>query len=486
MEAAQKEEEAKQLIQQQLDKKEEEVKGCTVTSETDKIATLEDTSLPGLANEGAADEVKIIKEGNEDCSTADLSNDYLNDAALNNLAIEYIEKFRAITPQSLGIELNPNCFLSLDASVDSDALAKDEEHAREVAKFLFNFILPTITKQVREGEFSPKDQDAMVAYLHRMGVNMRYLGRLAVLAHGQEKDDAELLLQGKQRVHSMPFYFQEFLVMEMLARACKRLLNEVLRGNKSVAAAPAETVAAMLNHVLALLHLSEEEAVQKEVAAAPTPAAAAQQSEAVVDGKKSTSKKKKKKAGKSGSDGASHVVVASGVVEGVANAFANKEQFLRSLAETLQAKFLYTFPLLTHALAGAKRAAADLVAMRSRLSPVSLVRRIAQQCGIVVAARNYEFQAKRVFSADDIIDIVPKVKTFEPDSYVPEYADLLNSSAAHLQQGNPIAAFEYAQQAVSIINQVGGSGGVRCCQSHHVGCVLLDHWSQSLACLPSR
>jgi protein TIF31 len=84
------------------------------------------------------------------------------------------------------------------------------------------------------------------------------------------------------------------------------------------------------------------------------------------------------------------------------------------------------------------------------------VRRIAQSCGFVIAGKNYDFKSAQPFRAEDILDILPKVKAFEPETYLPEFADLLNTSTTHLSQGNTVQAFECAQQAVNIIHQITG------------------------------
>eukprot|EP01039_Chlorochromonas_danica_P005330 gene5330-5865_t len=443
IEATQKEEEAKQ----EIEKKQAEQPVIEPKSPSSD-------SLPDLVNE---EEVQIVKESvDPEHKAAEV-----DDSLLNNLAAEYIEKFRAISPQSLGLEVNPNVFLNFDSSVDPEILAKDEETAREIAKFLWNYVLPTVTKQVREGDFYPKDLDSAVNYLHRMGVNMRYLGQLAELASEQEKDDSDLLRQGRQRVHSMPYYWQEFLIVEMLARSSKHLLNTAMRADKLVATAPAETVAALFNHVLSVLHgLSDTAETKVEEEKGKKSKKAAEPIANENDDKKSKEKgKKKKKAGKGSVE--EEVTASSDVVQGAPNAFEDKTEFLTALAADLKAKYLYTFPLLTQVLADSSVTYSDsellaLTVLRTRLSPTMLVRRIAQQCGVIIAARNYNFQTLNIFNAEDILELVPKVKTFEPDSYVSEFGDLLASSGNHLQNGNAVAAFECAQQATNIIHQITG------------------------------
>ena len=72
----------------------------------------------------------------------------------------------------------------------------------------------------------------MVQLLHTYGVNMRYLGRMAVLAHTQEEQDRELLLTNRQRIQAMPHYWLEMLETEVLARCFKHHLSRIFRENK--------------------------------------------------------------------------------------------------------------------------------------------------------------------------------------------------------------------------------------------------------------
>eukprot|EP00599_Poterioochromonas_sp_BG-1_P000544 CAMPEP_0173137880 /NCGR_PEP_ID=MMETSP1105-20130129/3356_1 /TAXON_ID=2985 /ORGANISM="Ochromonas sp., Strain BG-1" /LENGTH=1420 /DNA_ID=CAMNT_0014050365 /DNA_START=191 /DNA_END=4453 /DNA_ORIENTATION=- len=446
-------------------KEKEETKKEATTSTTPEVTTVE----------GDEEDIQIVKEESKKDETP-----VIDEALQNSLATEYAEKFRQITPKSLGLEVNVNCFYDFISEVNAEQLQKDEDLVREISSFLFDNVIPMVTKQIREGEFFPRDLSSMVNYLHRMGVNMRYLGYLAKLASDQEKEDSDLFLTGKQRIHSMPFYWLEFLIIEMLSRSVKHLLNNKLRNNTLLASAPATTIASLLNHVLSILAdpsvraTAEKEGGEKKseetTATAIIPAH--------VDEKKSTNKKKKKKGGSSSStnhhqkgDGLTgihdstinldHLLTSDDYLNG----FTSREECLQELSKMLAGRYLYEFSLLTELLTPTPTEPTDADAqqtatnnfLRTRLSPTMLIHRICQQCGIVLAVKNYSFRTSLTpITKDDIIGLVPKTKTSEPDSYINEFNEYLNTSSEFLQQGNDIAAFEYAQQAVNVINQITG------------------------------
>ena len=440
----------------------------TAATETNKDAKVDQKVEEDVDGDNEENRLEIVKE--DEAAKKATEAPVIDEALQNSLATEYAEKFRAITPQSLQLEFNVNCFYHFPADINNDVLAKDEELIREVSLFLFDHILPMVTRQIREGEFFPRDLTSMIQYLHRMGINVRYLGHLATLAMEQERDDSELFLTGKQRIHTMPFYWLEFLLIEMIARSVKHMLNGKLRHDPLLAAAPGATIASLLNHVVSLL---SEPLIRPLTATTATEGTTGEETKASTTTTNTTSataanatsgKKKKKKGGKGDAgmtpdSSVSLELLLSTTEDPQVNGFVSRADCLQELSKTLMDRFLYRFGLLEELLhpevplEETDKATNNF--LRSRLSPTMLISRICQQCGIVLAAKSYPFrQTNTPFTAEDIIGLVPKVKSSEPETYLPEYTEILNTSVEHLQQGNPMAAFETAQQAVNIINQV--------------------------------
>jgi protein TIF31 len=173
------------------------------------------------------------------------------------------------------LKMNVNVFLPHVRPLVDEAAAKqlkqDEDLVRQVAEFLWDDILPKITLAIREGSVNPVPVDGknLTEFLHRNGINCRYLGRLAVLAQEQEEKDAKVesdLKQGKAVVlerRSMPRFWLELLECEMVSRAAKHVLDDYLVANGGIVAAqPAQTVASFLS---ALVSEVEETAAQTEM-----------------------------------------------------------------------------------------------------------------------------------------------------------------------------------------------------------------------------
>lgn len=373
----------------------------------------------------------------------------LDEETLQKLSAEYSAKMKEITISSLKLHLNPNCFLDFEFDVDAAVVKQDENVARELASFLWETILPAVTKQVREGDIQVKDNSSMVKLLHRNGVNVRYLGALASLATTEEKEDEDLLTQGKQKVHAMPHYWREMITVEIIARAVKYVLNAYYK-SAGVSAAPAQTIASTLNYVLGLLVAPE------------TPAAAATattQASAAGNGSKG---KKNKKGGKTESAAAPAATATSAKVEdklpflAVADAAGSKDACLQFLQQTIATRFCYDLPLVEDATTDeSKQKSADIkLFLQTRVSPLALLRRICQTCGIQIATRKYNFASANPLSAADVLSLVPVVKTCEPEVLLSEFHEMMDSTTNFQQEGNYSYAYDMAQQALNCITQV--------------------------------
>ena len=149
-------------------------------------------------------------------------------------------------------------------------IERDEERVREASSFLWDEVLPKVTNAVREGSIHqlPVDGKSLTEFIHRNGINCRYLGRLAVLAKREEDRDsatAEDLRQGRlTRIErrTMPKCWLELLECEIVARAAKHVLDSYLMEHAAVAASePGQTIASFFS---AVLSESEETAAQTE------------------------------------------------------------------------------------------------------------------------------------------------------------------------------------------------------------------------------
>lgn len=273
---------------------------------------------------------------------------------------------------------------------------------------------------------------------------MRYLGHLCKLAKQQEdSDDAILKQKNMMKVYSMPRFWLELLLVEVLARAVKHHLNALYRSNATVATAPALTIVSVLNHLFSVIFSLQSSAGSIEAA---EPAAAADP-EATIPADE---------------------FVAQLLYP---NAALSQESCLESIQDIVASRFCLQLSL-NAATSNQEESASETESvfnisfsaafLGKRLSPTALLRRICQLNGIQIAMRHYDFNSPKgrssgLFHVKDIVSLVPVVKSCQPDELLPEIGNLIASSAAILQQPGGIQlAFELMQQASQIATQIAG------------------------------
>jgi protein TIF31 len=132
--------------------------------------------------------------------------------------------------------LNPDVFSGQTPQSDEDKAewAEDEAEVRAACDHLTTEVIPRMISELKDGEVGfPMDGQSLSALLHKRGINIRYLGKIAELA-----DKPDPRLQALKRL----------VVQEMIARGFKHFANAKLRN----VAAPfsAACVAHLLNCLL--------------------------------------------------------------------------------------------------------------------------------------------------------------------------------------------------------------------------------------------
>lgn len=132
--------------------------------------------------------------------------------------------------------LNPDVFCGQHPQSDEDKeeWAKDEAEVRAACDHLLTEVIPRLIQELKEGDVGfPMDGQSLSLLLHKRGVNIRYLGKVAELA-----DQEDPRLQALKRL----------AVQEMITRGFKHFANSKLRN----VAAPftAACVAHLLNCLL--------------------------------------------------------------------------------------------------------------------------------------------------------------------------------------------------------------------------------------------
>lgn len=115
------------------------------------------------------------------------------------------------------LALNPDVFSGQVPQTDEEKedWAKDEQEVRAACDFLRNKVLPDLIQDLHEGDVGfPMDGQSLSQLLHKRGINIRYLGKVATLA--QEKG---------ARLESLI----TLTVQEMVSRSFKHIANRYLR-----------------------------------------------------------------------------------------------------------------------------------------------------------------------------------------------------------------------------------------------------------------
>ena len=115
------------------------------------------------------------------------------------------------------LTFNPDVFCGQVPQTDEEKeeWAHDERQVRAVCAHLHEKVIPEMIQDLKEGEVGfPMDGQSLSRLMHRRGVNLRYLGKLATLT---ENEDARLRA------------LKALIIQEMVARAFKHVAHRYLK-----------------------------------------------------------------------------------------------------------------------------------------------------------------------------------------------------------------------------------------------------------------
>ncbi|OOQ87925.1 Clustered mitochondria protein like protein [Penicillium brasilianum] len=144
------------------------------------------------------------------------------------------------------LALNPDVFSGQvpQTEEEKEQWAQDEKEVREACEHLRSTIMPALVQDLHDGDVGfPMDGQSLTQLLHKRGINVRYLGKLA-----------QLSTEKGPRLQAL----STLLIQEMIARAFKHVANHYLRN------VPAPFVAPCITHLLNCL-------LGTDVNAAPRP-----------------------------------------------------------------------------------------------------------------------------------------------------------------------------------------------------------------------
>ncbi|KAM7194980.1 Clustered mitochondria domain containing protein [Naviculisporaceae sp. PSN 640] len=115
--------------------------------------------------------------------------------------------------------LNPDAFSDQKPQTEAqkEELARDEDEVLAACQYLRDVVMPTLLYELRRNEISfPVDGTSLTNMLHRRGINIRYLGHLALLS---DVNGEEYRLR----------YFHDLCTREMVARSFKHVAAKYLK-----------------------------------------------------------------------------------------------------------------------------------------------------------------------------------------------------------------------------------------------------------------
>jgi protein TIF31 len=111
--------------------------------------------------------------------------------------------------------LNPDAFSGQEPQTEAEKeeMVEDEQEVKLACEFLQKTVLPELIHDLKEGDVGfPMDGKSLSQLLHKRGINIRYLGKIAELAEGKRLESLRLLA-----------------VQEMVSRAFKHIAGKYLR-----------------------------------------------------------------------------------------------------------------------------------------------------------------------------------------------------------------------------------------------------------------
>lgn len=306
------------------------------------------------------------------------------------------------TVKTLPTSFDVNCFTPYSAT--TAAVSRDEKGASTaketdvvvLSNFLVNQMLPMLHEQLKEYSLNNQDGSKIVQLMHSSGVNVRYLGYLAELCCGK----------GLKEAAATDVDMLRACESEMIARASKQILT-VLLSDEELAAAPAYTVAAFLN---ALVAKKRDDEVCLEAL------------------------RKKKAGAKTG------VKVPEAIARDLAERSITGLGVWAMIRKLVASKFHYTCKIWDEKVESAFAPA--------ECDRVMLLRRMCILMGIQLASKKYDMDAACVLEPADIEGFAPRVKYSHTSLLDDSLIQLFQQCSILLSQGQLHLAFACCRQIV--------------------------------------
>lgn len=132
-----------------------------------------------------------------------------------SIEADYIDDLDKIDISNFNFSLNPDVFSGQEPQTDADKdlWAKDEADVRAACEFLRSSVIPELVNDLKEGDVGvPMDGQSLSRLLHKRGINIRYIGKLASLSEGKKLESLKILS-----------------IQEMISRAFKHVSSKYIK-----------------------------------------------------------------------------------------------------------------------------------------------------------------------------------------------------------------------------------------------------------------
>ncbi|CAI2365697.1 unnamed protein product [Moneuplotes crassus] len=367
--------------------------------------------------------------------------------------IERLQRFEKHMKEAPQFSYNLNLFTN--AKLAEGDYTEEEKQVRDLGNYINDVIIPRVVKNFEIGENVPTDNQSLSEIFHSQGLNIRYIGKVA-----------NSLSEGKLQ------YIRTLLERCMIVRSTAKVFNDLIRGVASSKAS--QFIAHLLNILLAPADIIQKLDAGENVDSEETNK---EETKKEVKEVQETKQKKGKNKSKKNKKNKNHD---EDVTKDEPKLFEIKSLYTKNFKSLIDdnknSKYLSMKPSefyqkITYLVK--KRYGYDLPAKlednecrKTYKNKAALLRDLCIKIGLKIHSKNYNFEEisteetkvdeKRLlpFTEKDVVEIVPKVKTFEIVNL--DYKNFIGTAKAALKDGFYDQAFEFYNQAININLQVSG------------------------------
>ncbi|XP_011307260.1 clustered mitochondria protein homolog [Fopius arisanus] len=301
------------------------------------------------------------------------------------------------------VKFNPDVFSPGVKHPDpsGDALKKQRQLVIDAADFLLTVQLPTFIRECLDHTAAAMDGTTLVEALHGRGINVRYLGKLAAM------------LAAVPQLR----YLHKIVVSELILRSSKHIFTSYMQGTELM------SLSASISHFLNCL-LSSSPSVHPQLN--------------LEELQSKTAKRRNKRKGRTNGPQQSEVEWAS----------LTPKSLWQQIKTDLKSYYDWETPFPE---------SFDATIDHFELQKISLMRNFCVKTGIQILLREYNFDNKNraTFFEEDILNIFPVVKHFNPrasDAY-----NFYTTGQSKIQQGYLKDGYELISEALNLLNNVYGA-----------------------------